>query len=74
MNLKGGIQAVIWLDVFQGFMLFFSGIVCLTVLLSSIKGGIPEAIRIATENNRTGFGPYDFDFKQLTLIVMIING
>ncbi|MCH5720196.1 hypothetical protein MKP07_30230 [Niabella hibiscisoli] len=73
-NLKGGIQAVIWLDVFQGFMLFFSGIVCLTVLLSSIKGGIPEAIRIATENNRTGFGPYEFDFKQLTLIVMIING
>lgn len=73
-NLKGGIQAVIWLDVFQGFMLFFSGIVCLVVLISSIKGGVPEAIRIATENNRTGFGPYEFDFKQLTLIVMIING
>ncbi|GAB3018390.1 sodium:solute symporter [Niabella terrae] len=73
-NLKGGIQAVIWLDVFQGFMLFFSGIVCLVVLLTSIKGGLPEAIRVATENNRTGFGPYDFSFSHLTLVVMIVNG
>jgi SSS family solute:Na+ symporter len=73
-NLKGGMQAVIWLDVFQGFMLFASGIICLGVLLFSIKGGVPEAIKVATENNRAGFGPYDFDFRQLTLIVMIING
>jgi solute:Na+ symporter, SSS family len=73
-NLKGGMQAVIWLDVFQGFMLFASGIICLGVLLFSIKGGVPEAIKIATENSRAGFGPYDFKFTQLTLIVMIING
>jgi SSS family solute:Na+ symporter len=73
-NLKGGMQAVIWLDVFQGFMLFACGIICLGVLLFSIKGGVPEAINVATENNRAGFGPYDFDFWQLTLIVMIING
>ena len=31
-NLKGGMQAVIWLDVFQGFMLFASGIICLADL------------------------------------------
>lgn len=73
-NLKGGMQAVIWLDVFQGFMLFASGIICLVVILFKIKGGVPEAIKIATENNRTGFGPYDIDFTRLTLIVMIING
>lgn len=73
-NLKGGMQAVIWLDVFQGFMLFASGIICLGVLLFSIKGGLTEAIKVASENNRTGFGPYDFNFTQLTLIVMIING
>src|SRR6185295_2936272 len=58
-NLKGGMQAVIWLDVFQGFMLFASGIICLGILLFSIKGGVPEALKVATENNRAGFGPYD---------------
>jgi solute:Na+ symporter, SSS family len=73
-NLKGGMQAVIWLDVFQGFMLFASGIICLGILLFSIKGGLPEAWRIASEGGRTGFGPYDADFTRLTLIVMVING
>ncbi|MEO6733747.1 MAG: sodium:solute symporter [Ferruginibacter sp.] len=73
-NLKGGMQAVIWLDVFQGFMLFASGIICLGILLYSIKGGVPEAYKIASENNRAGFGPYDFEFTKLTLVVMIING
>ena len=73
-NLKGGMQAVIWLDVFQGFMLFASGIICLGVLLFSIKGGVSETIRVASENGRAGFGPYDFQFTRLTLVVMIING
>jgi len=73
-NLKGGIQAVIWLDVFQGFMLFVSGILCLGVLLFSIEGGVSEAYTIASANDRVGFGPYDFDFSNLTFIVMVING
>ena len=73
-NLKGGITAVIWLDVFQGFMLFASGIICLTILLFSIKGGVTEAVSIASTNGRTGFGPYSADLTQLTLLVMIING
>jgi SSS family solute:Na+ symporter len=73
-NLKGGMQAVIWLDVFQGFMLFASGFICLGVLIWRIKGGIPEALQVASENVRSGFGPYDFSFSHLTLVVIIING
>jgi solute:Na+ symporter, SSS family len=73
-NLKGGIQAVIWLDVFQGFMLFASGIICLGILLFNIDGGIDTAKRIADANDRSGFGPYTIDFTRLTLIVMVING
>lgn len=73
-NLVGGMQAVVWLDVFQGFMLFASGIICIIILLLSIKGGAAETIKVATANNRTGFGPYDLRFDKLTLIVMIING
>jgi len=73
-NLKGGMQAVIWLDVFQGFMLFASGIICLSVLLYKIHGGPAEAMKVASENGRAGFGPYDLSFSKLTLVVMIING
>lgn len=73
-NLLGGIEAVIWLDVFQGFMLFASGILCFCVILFSVDGG-PEAVwNIATANGRTGFGPYDLNFSKLTFVVMAING
>jgi SSS family solute:Na+ symporter len=54
--------------------LFASGVICLGILLFNIKGGVPEAICVASENDRAGFGPYAFDLTRLTLIVMIING
>jgi SSS family solute:Na+ symporter len=73
-NLLGGIEAVIWLDVFQGFMLFASGIICLSVLLFSTDGGPAEVFRVAENAGRTGFGPYDADLTQLTFWVMVING
>jgi len=72
--LLGGIEAVIWLDVIQGFMLFGCGIACLIIILFSVKGGPAEVWHIAQANNRTGFGPYSFDFKKLTFFVMAING
>lgn len=74
LNLLGGMEAVIWLDVFQGFMLFASGIICIGVLLYSVDGGITEVWNVASANGRTGFGPYDLDFTKLTFIVMVING
>src|SRR6201985_792610 len=44
-NLLGGIEAVIWLDVFQGFLLFASGITCLAILLFSTAPTPAEVIR-----------------------------
>jgi solute:Na+ symporter, SSS family len=73
-NLLGGMEAVIWLDVFQGFMLFVSGFICIGVLLISVNGGPSEVWKVASEHGRTGFGPYDMDFTRLTFIVMAING
>ncbi|HEY4150916.1 MAG TPA: sodium:solute symporter [Chitinophagaceae bacterium] len=73
-NLMGGIEAVIWLDVFQGFLLFASGITCLCVLLFSANGGPAEVWQVAKANGHTGFGPYSADFTKLTFFVMAING
>lgn len=72
--LLGGIEAVIWLDVIQGFMLFGCGIACLIIILYSVHGGPAAVWHIAQANGRTGFGPYTFNFKKLTFIVMAING
>jgi SSS family solute:Na+ symporter len=73
-NLLGGIEAVIWLDVFQGFMLFASGIICLSVLLFTADSGPAAIWEIAKSHGRTGFGPYDWDLSKLTFFVMAING
>ena len=72
--LLGGIEAVIWLDVVQGFMLFGCGIACFIIILFSVHGGPAAVWDVAHVNGRTGFGPYSIDFKKLTFIVMAING
>lgn len=74
LTLLGGIEAVIWLDVIQGFLLIAGGVVSLLVLLFSVQGGPAEVWSIAKEGGRVGFGPFDFEFVNLTFWVMAING
>jgi len=74
LTLLGGIEAVIWLDVFQGFMFIVGGLLTLAILLFVPAGGPAAVIRTAYENGKMGFGPYDIDFTKLTFIVMALNG
>lgn len=74
LTLFGGIKAVIWLDVFQGFLLIIGGVVVFLILIFSIDGGLSTIFKIADEHGRVGFGPYNFDFIELTFWVMLING
>jgi len=74
LTLLGGIEAVIWLDVIQGFLLIVGGTVALLILLFTAEGGPAEVWNIAKANGRTGFGPFDWDFVNLTFWVMAING
>ena len=74
LTMLGGIEAVVWLDVFQGILLIIGGLFTIVFLVVSIDGGIPEILRIGSESNRTGFGPYDLSFYKLTFVVMAING
>jgi len=73
-TLKGGIEAVIWLDVIQGFMLIGGGLIALSVILFSVDGGPAAIINTAIEHDKIGLGPFDWDFSKLTFIVMVFNG
>jgi len=73
-TLLGGIDAVIWLDVIQGFMLIAGGLLSLGILLFTPPGGVSAVLHTAAQNGKMGFGPYDLDFTRLTFIVMAING
>ncbi len=74
LTMLGGIEAVIWLDVIQGFLLIIGGVIALLILLFTPEGGPVEVWNVAMQNGRIGFGPFDWDFVNLTFIVMALNG
>ncbi len=74
LTLLGGIEAVIWMDVIQGFLLIGGGLLCFGILLFAPEGGPSVVIEKAFEWDKVGFGPYDIDFTKLTFIVMVFNG
>jgi SSS family solute:Na+ symporter len=74
LTLLGGIEAVIWMDLIQGFLLIGGGLICIAILLFSPEGGPSVVLSKSLEWNKIGFGPYDMDFTKLTFIVMVCNG
>lgn len=74
LTLFGGMEAIVWMDVAQGFLLIGGGIICILILLFGIEGGPAETFRIASEYDKISFGPYAWDLTQLTFIVMVLNG
>ena len=73
-TLLGGIEAVVWSDVIQGFILVAGGLICIGVLLFRPEGGPTAVVQRAWENGKISFGPYDTDFTKLTFVVMALNG
>ena len=73
-TLMGGMEAIVWLDVIQGILLILGGLISLLILLFSTEGGPAAVWKTAMENGHIGFGPFDWDFVNLTFIVMALNG
>ena len=74
LTLFGGMEAIVWMDVAQGFLLIGGGIICIAILLFGIEGGPAETFRIASEYNKIDFGPYDWSLSELCFLVMVLNG
>jgi solute:Na+ symporter, SSS family len=73
-TLLGGMEAIVWLDVIQGFLLIIGGVVSLIIILFTAEGGPSAVWNVAMENGHIGFGPFDWNFVNLTFIVMVLNG
>ena len=74
LTLFGGMEAIVWMDVAQGFLLIGGGIICILILMFGIEGGPEETFRIASEYNKISFGPYDWSLSDLCFLVMVLNG
>ncbi|MCX6625634.1 MAG: sodium:solute symporter [Acidobacteria bacterium] len=73
-TLIGGLEAVIWTDVLQGFVLWVGVIICLGYLLFLPPGGPSAVLSLAWRNHKFDLGSPAFDLSQPTLIVLVLYG
>jgi solute:Na+ symporter, SSS family len=74
LTLKGGLEAVVWLDVIQAFMLIGGGLIVAFILVFTFPGGPGALFSTASAANKFNMGPFDWNFGELTFIVMALNG
>lgn len=74
LTLLGGMDAVIWMDVIQGFLLIGGGLLCVGILLFQPEGGAGFMFSEAISLKKIDLGPYHLSLVDLTFWVMVING
>lgn len=76
LTLLGGMEAIIWMDVVQGFLLIGGGLLCVILLLAGIGTpyGPSEILGTAWDAGKIDVGPYNFDLVETTFWVMVLNG
>ena len=70
----GGIEAVIWTDVVQTFILLGGGLLCLGLMVWDLPGGFGQVIEIGTEFNKFSLGPLEGGFGERTFFVVLLLG
>jgi SSS family solute:Na+ symporter len=70
----GGLEAVIWADVIQGFVVWIGVIICLGYLLFLPAGGPSAVLRVAADNHKFNLGSMAADFSKPTMPVLIVYG
>lgn len=70
----GGLEAVIWTDVIQGFVKVFGIFICLGFLLFLPPGGPAAAFHTAWQAGKFSLGSLDFDLTQKGFWVMTLYG
>lgn len=70
----GGIDAVIWTDVAQSFVLWFGGLLCVGVILLELPGGFSEILTVAQRDNKFSLGPTAFESAEQTIWAVALLG
>jgi len=73
-TLIGGIEAVIWADVVQSFVLIGGALACAALLLFGMPEGPGQIFRVASENHKFSLGSLGPSLAQPTLWVVLIYG
>lgn len=71
---SGGIEAVVWGDVIQGFILLGGAFVALAFMLAGVEGGLGGFFEITGQHNKFHSFDFRFDFSQPVFWVVLIGG
>ncbi|MBR0038166.1 MAG: sodium:solute symporter [Bacteroidales bacterium] len=76
LTLLGGMEAIIWMDVIQGFLLIGGGLLSVFFLLFAVGTpyGPSDILSTAWEAGKISVGPFDWNFCETTFWVMVFNG
>jgi SSS family solute:Na+ symporter len=73
-TLMGGIEAVIWADVIQGFVLWLGIAICIASLLLTPAGGPAAVLHLAWVNHKIALGSMAPSLKAPTFLVLSLYG
>jgi SSS family solute:Na+ symporter len=73
-TLLGGLDAVIWADVVQGFILLFGVVLCVGYLFLRSPGGPTAVFALARANHKFDLGSPALVFSRPTILVLAIYG
>ncbi len=73
-TMMGGIEAVIWTDVMQVFVLMGGALLSLVLITLNIEGGFSTIVQVATENHKLRMFDLSLSMKEPTVWVMLLGG
>lgn len=73
-TLLGGIEAVIWTDVFQSLVLTCGAVLILIFLSMDVEGGFLGIVRQGIQNEKFSLGALNLNFSESTFWVVMLYG
>lgn len=70
----GGIEAVVWTDVVQAFVLIFGGVFCLVLILVNLPSGLNAGFDFAQNHGKFSLGDSSFTLLTDSLWVIFVFG
>lgn len=71
---SGGMEAVVWGDVVQGFILIGGALAAFVFMITGVEGGLGEFWRTSLEFNKFRMFDFRFDFSQPVFWVVLVGG
>lgn len=71
---SGGIEAVVWGDVIQGFILVGGALIAFGFMISGVEGGLAGFAGVTSEHRKFLMFDFSFDFTQAVFWVVLIGG